>query len=864
MGTQNQTDRELLRQLFEHFVDAGLHGRAAEALSLIDEPYTGVGMGEQGIVHSIAEAELVLEGGYRSTDESVVECEIEDLTINLLSDDVATLLGQVKVTNTPKNGQPMHSGLMQTIIARRNKGRWAIAFTHASPTILTVESVEAYPIRFMDHTISLLKAGLQAETMLYAEVNLTQNKIVRLECKAHNWSVHSDVHTFEDVIRCGLNGLSEQATEQEYYAFFNRLRLLGLFAEGVTQDQFNYDTHIETGILRLRASVDMVKQAYTGDIVAVISYASLDSQKLELEQATHRAFHDSLTGILNRNGFENQVAELLHSYDPLKSTALFMIDLDDFKQINDRLGHQTGDTVLHQVADVLQNTFQEYGIVGRVGGDEFMVMVVDNFSADFLENLAQALLKSATLHIGGSKQIPVSISIGIAYGRGRISFDQLYRLADIALYSAKKAGKCRYHMVNADLGTETGMSGSGVNLLSLQSLLDYTQGKELTSAKTPYEALLESIPGGVVVLELSGPSVKITYCNDWVSRFIGYTQEEIAAQQSQNAFAFVHPDDIPAIIATLDTIQKGVDSFNITYRVLHKNGYYRHIAMAATTTARQPDSVILYGINTDVDEVFHLQREIETANNSLQSLLNTIPGGVLILSLGETLKLTHCNDYMARMLGYPPGKLAALEAKNPLFLVHPDDLPRLHEALARMRAGEETVNIIYRLLDAKGQYHYVRIVATLTECRQEECLYYGVITNVDEMIAAQHKLESSHKKLDALVAAIPGGIAMIELSDKAVVTHYGISGHDVLGYHPKDGTIYADQLEQLGTLWPEDIPKVLQAMAYVRDHDENQFDLSVRIKCKDGTPKPIHVRGAVVDRTAEATTLYLIYSEIPS
>lgn len=762
-SADHSADELKLWQLFEAFVDAGLHGRFDEALSLLDEPYTGVGLGEQGIVKNKEDAALVLCGSYRAESQSTLSFTIRHFLVNFLSNDAAMLIGQVDIINAPEKGDPTHSGIMQTIGARRTGEGWRIGFTHASPTVLTLESVEAYPIRFLDHTLSLLKAGLQAETVLYTEVNLTTNSVARLQSKSRKWPHNAEPQTFEELIKYGLyadmpentsgstlavtsedalhdtagtlaNAVSG-AVEQEYYAFWNRLRLLGLFAEGVTQDHFDYRISSPKGFVWLRSAVELVRQPHSGDIIAIVSFTHQNKQMQELAQYTHKAYHDALTGVLNRDGFENRAGDMLSDYVPQSYTALFMIDLDDFKQINDRLGHQVGDHVLQQVAGVLQSSFQHSGIVGRMGGDEFMALLTGDISHAAIEEQADILLNAMKLSMGGSKQIPVSVSIGVAYGRARTTFENLYRIADLALYAAKRAGKCRYHLINTDTSAEQGYSGT--SLLSLQTLLDFSDDKIASRGKNPYEALLDNIPGGVVVMEITHTSVNITHCNDWFYRVVGYSAEEVIAMQSENPFCFIHPDDRCLIIKMIQQARDGADTFNAVYRVRCKDGSYTHIARAASTTERRQDSVLMYGIDTNVEEVVQLKQEVESSHNRLGALVDALPGGLVIITMGDHIGIRHGNNWISRSLGYAPVEVAEMEKANAMALVHPEDRPIVATAIQRMRAGTAHVHVVYRLVAQKGSYRYVRLNASFVEHSQSpdgipQTIYYGVLTDADE------------------------------------------------------------------------------------------------------------------------------------
>lgn len=165
--------------------------------------------------------------------------------------------------------------------------------------------------------------------------------------------------------------------------------------------------------------------------------AALEYSK-ELER---RADLDSMTSLYNRMAFERLVDERLARG---ASSAVFcMIDLDDFKAVNDTLGHLAGDRVIIDFADALRSAFQDDSIIGRVGGDEFAVMLCDRASASNAERLATRLIEAWAEH-GSDQPIPFSCSIGMAKVGGFGDFQELYRAADEALYASKRNGKGRW------------------------------------------------------------------------------------------------------------------------------------------------------------------------------------------------------------------------------------------------------------------------------------------------------------------------------------------------------------------------------------------------------------------------------------
>ncbi len=164
------------------------------------------------------------------------------------------------------------------------------------------------------------------------------------------------------------------------------------------------------------------------------------------EQLEHRAFHDELTGLANRALFTNRVDQaLLRASREAQRTAVLFLDLDDFKEINDSLGHAAGDALLTQGADRLRACLRAGDTAARLGGDEFAVLLegCQNDGEEAMhvaERISNAFARPFALE---DREVFATASVGLAITSGGESADELLRNADLAMYLAKKRGKAR-------------------------------------------------------------------------------------------------------------------------------------------------------------------------------------------------------------------------------------------------------------------------------------------------------------------------------------------------------------------------------------------------------------------------------------
>jgi diguanylate cyclase (GGDEF)-like protein len=194
----------------------------------------------------------------------------------------------------------------------------------------------------------------------------------------------------------------------------------------------------------------MMGALLVGGLIILLLMRRLQRSSSELEaaraDAQHRALHDPLTGLANRAGFQERLSQAIAGLGRSQSPiALLALDLDKFKQVNDTLGHESGDQLLQQVAQRLQPLVRETDTIARLGGDEFAIIQTNVKSLKDSETLSDRIIArvSEPYALMGA-EARIGVSIGVAIARSEVDGHELASRADFALYEAKDAGRNQY------------------------------------------------------------------------------------------------------------------------------------------------------------------------------------------------------------------------------------------------------------------------------------------------------------------------------------------------------------------------------------------------------------------------------------
>lgn len=214
----------------------------------------------------------------------------------------------------------------------------------------------------------------------------------------------------------------------------------------------NYEVEhdfVTIGRRTLLLNARQIEREVGNERIILLAIEDITERKKYEEKIQQMAFHDSLTGLPNRKLFSDRLGIVLaQAKRNKKKVGIVMLDLDNFKDVNDTLGHDVGDTLLKAVAERLSGTLRKSDTVARFGGDEFVLIFPD---MEIIEEAIQVVQKIIDrFHkpfLIDTHQLVVTTSIGIAvYPNDGMDEEILMKNADIAMYQAKQAGRARYQL----------------------------------------------------------------------------------------------------------------------------------------------------------------------------------------------------------------------------------------------------------------------------------------------------------------------------------------------------------------------------------------------------------------------------------
>ena len=301
-----------------------------------------------------------------------------------------------------------------------------------------------------------LREMLSIDIIAFSKINLTKNYVEALwysEEEKLKWN-RKNLVTYEQVFHLVLGYLASEEDKKRFVETMSYQKLLKTYEEGKNTVYQEYRCNKVSGkIVWMSFTTTMEREPDSKDLFFFCYLRDIDEKKKIELALKERAERDSVTGLYNKQTVQSMIEETIHqNYGADGYCALLMIDVDNFKQINDHYGHLYGDNILSEIGRILQVVFDIKSIAGRFGGDEFLVLLEHVPFCQWVYQKIDKLKQELNLvSLLDQEKRSLSVSVGIAFStKNEAEFQMLYQQADDALYDAKWQGKNRYAVYNPE------------------------------------------------------------------------------------------------------------------------------------------------------------------------------------------------------------------------------------------------------------------------------------------------------------------------------------------------------------------------------------------------------------------------------
>ena len=284
-----------------------------------------------------------------------------------------------------------------------------------------------------------------SEAVAYAEVDLESGQLQAAgglweEFMTRDWQEEGSFLAFLSRQVRQTGQLPEEAPG-DLWLFQDQVDWPAVFRRGERTQRFTYCRSFGAERRWVELVMHVFQEQFTETMYALVYLMDIDVAKRRELAQKEAADRDPLTGVYNRNAFEAAAQAFMSGGPEPRRGALILLDIDNFKDINDRFGHPAGDAALKRLTGLLKSTFRSRDIIGRLGGDEFMVFLKGPIRRDILDQRMDALLAA----LWADREMPLSCSAGVCFAQGEnFSYTDCLLRADMALYRSKQVGKSRY------------------------------------------------------------------------------------------------------------------------------------------------------------------------------------------------------------------------------------------------------------------------------------------------------------------------------------------------------------------------------------------------------------------------------------
>lgn len=400
---------------------------------------------DKDLIYRAVSAKFAVMAGWEQESDLIGKTDFEifedqELALRYRADDKMLIETQTDRIDyiepiTEKDGRPRFASTSKFIL--RDQDGQFMGLVGVSKDITMEYYLQRNRTRELEYLFSLPK-----DVYFAAYLDIDDWRII----SEHHQTVHGFDFTFHNKIDTLATNAHKRLVDTQgpagvFYRAFNQATLTQLYRSGNKETVMEYQRFISKEESRwVRDEIRFLVDVISGHLCMMLVVRDIQQRKLDEQEQIRLADRDDVTGLLNRKATMQLIRDRLNQSSPEEQHALFMIDADNFKDVNNTYGHQAGDQALADFANAISRCFDSKDLIGRIGGDEFFVLMTSVADKAAVKTQASKLL--AEVGKVCYEDVNLSASIGVSfYPSDSTTLEGLYALSDKAMYVVKDSGR---------------------------------------------------------------------------------------------------------------------------------------------------------------------------------------------------------------------------------------------------------------------------------------------------------------------------------------------------------------------------------------------------------------------------------------
>ncbi|WP_130863585.1 hybrid sensor histidine kinase/response regulator [Bacilliculturomica massiliensis] len=393
----------------------------------------------------------------------------------------------------------------------------------------------------------------------------------------------------------------------------------------------------------------------------------------------------------------------------------------------------------------------------------------------------------------------------------------------------------------------------------IEYILDITDRKleeeRLKKSEQEMAATFDNIACGLCIYQIEGNSVIPRFHNQAFFEIMGISEEYIRRVERENKYLNVHPEDLDLLKQKMDAVFQKGGTMRYTCRLWNdKRKDYRWIHLEGTIRTHEDGRKLFYVIYSDVSEQERLKKELTSANEKMEDIVNAIPGGVAIYRVSDIFETVYFSDGVAELSGYTAEEYRGLIKGDAVKLTYPEDSVMVAEKLRKAIRDHSAADFKFRKQHRDGHVVWVHIQARQIGEENGLPLLQCVFHNISA-------LEETRRELDHLINSIPGGIVSYRVENgQFIPTFFTDSTAELSGFTREE---YEKMLpsDALQFVYEQDQPRV-RAAALAAVESGEVLDISYRTRHRNGNLVWIHLNGRRMGPRSEPSRFYAVLTNM--